>query len=174
MYAPHSISTMIRSPTARAVCTFTTVTSSTEPGKQVRLDTRTYHKKNVLFSCSLVKIISTVKPTEIYNLAAQSHVKVSFDLAEYTAEVDGVGTLRLLGESTLFPVLCPSPPYIIITLNLRCNKDLRARVLGEILPGVHVRALRQSARGSAERDHSILPEITLRSRQTVCILVGLS
>ena len=63
----------------------------------------------MLFSCSLVKIISTVKPTEIYNLAAQSHVKVSFDLAEYTAEVDGVGTLRLLGESTLFPVLCPSP-----------------------------------------------------------------
>ena len=37
-----------------------------------------------------------VRPSEIYNLAAQSHVKVSFDLAEYTAEVDGVGTLRLL------------------------------------------------------------------------------
>ena len=91
---------MIRSPTARAVCTFTTVTSSTEPGKQVRLDTRTFHKNIVQFSCSLVKIISTVKPTEIYNLAAQSHVKVSFDLAEYTAEVDGVGTLRLLGKST--------------------------------------------------------------------------
>merc|ERR1711902_475628 len=36
------------------------------------------------------------KPTEIYNLGAQSHVKVSFDLAEYTAEVDGGGTLRLL------------------------------------------------------------------------------
>ena len=48
--------------------------------------------------CSLVKIISTIRPTEIYNLAAQSHVKVSFDLAEYTAEVVGVGTLRLLGE----------------------------------------------------------------------------
>jgi len=43
-----------------------------------------------------VKIISTVRPTEVYNLAAQSHVKVSFDLAEYTAEVVGVGTLRLL------------------------------------------------------------------------------
>ena len=37
-----------------------------------------------------------VKPTEIYNLGAMSHVKVSFDLAEYTADVDGVGTLRLL------------------------------------------------------------------------------
>uniref|UniRef100_H3CS21 GDP-mannose 4,6 dehydratase n=2 Tax=Tetraodon nigroviridis TaxID=99883 RepID=H3CS21_TETNG len=44
----------------------------------------------------LVKIISEARPTEIYNLAAQSHVKVSFDLAEYTANVDGVGTLRLL------------------------------------------------------------------------------
>ena len=41
-----------------------------------------------------------MRPTEIYNLAAQSHVKVSFDLAEYTAEVDGVGTLRLLGKSS--------------------------------------------------------------------------
>ena len=37
-----------------------------------------------------------MRPSEIYNLAAQSHVKVSFDLAEYTAEVDAVGTLRLL------------------------------------------------------------------------------
>lgn len=51
---------------------------------------------SVLDSSSLIKIISTVKPTEIYNLAAQSHVKVSFDLSEYTTEVDGVGTLRLL------------------------------------------------------------------------------
>lgn len=47
-------------------------------------------------SSCLVKLISKIKPTEIYNLAAQSHVKVSFDLSEYTAEVDAVGTLRLL------------------------------------------------------------------------------
>jgi GDPmannose 4,6-dehydratase len=37
-----------------------------------------------------------VRPTEIYNLAAQSHVKVSFDMAEYTGQVDALGTLRLL------------------------------------------------------------------------------
>lgn len=43
-----------------------------------------------------MKIIALIRPTEIYNLAAQSHVKISFDLSEYTAEVDGVGTLRLL------------------------------------------------------------------------------
>lgn len=47
-------------------------------------------------SSCLVKIIALVRPTEIYNLAAQSHVKISFDLSEYTADVDGVGTLRLL------------------------------------------------------------------------------
>ena len=47
-----------------------------------------------------MRIISTVRPDEIYNLAAQSHVKVSFDMAEYTAETTGVGTLRLLGKSS--------------------------------------------------------------------------
>lgn len=45
---------------------------------------------------NLVYIVSSVQPTEIYNLAAQSHVKVSFDMAEYTGDVDGLGTLRLL------------------------------------------------------------------------------
>lgn len=54
------------------------------------------HYGDMTDSSCLVKIIGTVKPTEIYNLAAQSHVKVSFDLSEYTAEVDAVGTLRLL------------------------------------------------------------------------------
>lgn len=54
------------------------------------------HYGDMTDSSCLVKIIGKVKPTEIYNLAAQSHVKVSFDLSEYTAEVDAVGTLRLL------------------------------------------------------------------------------
>lgn len=45
---------------------------------------------------SLVRLIDQVKPDEIYNLGAQSHVKVSFDLSEYTANVDALGTLRLL------------------------------------------------------------------------------
>ncbi|KAF5278110.1 hypothetical protein FQR65_LT03626 [Abscondita terminalis] len=56
----------------------------------------TLHYGDMTDSSSLVKIISKIKPTEIYNLAAQSHVKVSFDLSEYTAEVDALGTLRLL------------------------------------------------------------------------------
>jgi GDPmannose 4,6-dehydratase len=48
------------------------------------------------FIANLVYIISQILPTEIYNLGAQSHVKVSFEMAEYTGNVDGLGTLRLL------------------------------------------------------------------------------
>ena len=47
-------------------------------------------------SMSILGVIGKVKPTEIYNLAAQSHVKVSFDVPEYTADVDADGVLRLL------------------------------------------------------------------------------
>jgi GDPmannose 4,6-dehydratase len=54
------------------------------------------HYGDMTDSLCLVHIISNVQPDEIYNLAAQSHVKVSFDMAEYTGEVDGLGTLRLL------------------------------------------------------------------------------
>jgi len=54
------------------------------------------HYGDMTDSSALVKIISKTRPDEIYNLAAQSHVGVSFDLAEYTADVDGTGTLRLL------------------------------------------------------------------------------
>ncbi|XP_041375929.1 GDP-mannose 4,6 dehydratase-like isoform X2 [Gigantopelta aegis] len=54
------------------------------------------HYGDLTDSTCLVKIVSQVRPHEIYNLAAQSHVKVSFELAEYTANVDAVGTLRLL------------------------------------------------------------------------------
>ena len=54
------------------------------------------HWGDMTDSSSLVRIIREVKPDEIYNLAAQSHVKVSFDVPEYTAEADAIGTLRLL------------------------------------------------------------------------------
>lgn len=54
------------------------------------------HYGDMTDSSSLVRIFQQVKPNEIYNLAAQSHVKVSFDCPEYTAEADAVGTLRLL------------------------------------------------------------------------------
>src|ERR1700741_2752024 len=63
------------------------------------------HEKQVNFklhygaltdSTNLIRIIQEVKPDEIYNLAAMSHVKVSFDTPEYTANADGIGTLRIL------------------------------------------------------------------------------
>ncbi len=54
------------------------------------------HYGDMTDSSSLVRIIAEVRPDEIYNLAAQSHVKVSFDVPEYTADTDAVGVLRLL------------------------------------------------------------------------------
>ncbi|UPL50271.1 GDP-mannose 4,6-dehydratase [Hymenobacter sublimis] len=63
------------------------------------------HEKHVRFklhygdltdSTNLIRIVQEVQPDEIYNLGAMSHVKVSFDTPEYTADVDGIGTLRLL------------------------------------------------------------------------------
>ena len=54
------------------------------------------HYGDMTDSSSLLRIIQAVKPDEIYNLAAQSHVKVSFEVPEYTAESDAIGTLRIL------------------------------------------------------------------------------
>jgi GDPmannose 4,6-dehydratase len=63
-----------------------------------------FHKKTKFYlhygdltdSLSVLKIIKKIKPNEIYNLGAQSHVSVSFEVPEYTANVDGLGTLRIL------------------------------------------------------------------------------
>jgi GDPmannose 4,6-dehydratase len=54
------------------------------------------HYGDLTDSLSIVRIISLVKPDEIYNLAAQSHVLVSFDVPEYTSDTDAIGTLRIL------------------------------------------------------------------------------
>ena len=63
------------------------------------------HEANVSFhlhygdltdATNMIRIIQEVQPDEIYNLGAMSHVKVSFDVPEYTANADGLGTLRLL------------------------------------------------------------------------------
>ena len=60
------------------------------------LDKITLHDGDLTDSSSLVRIINRVKPDEIYNLAAQSHVQVSFDVPEYSGDVDALGTLRIL------------------------------------------------------------------------------
>jgi GDPmannose 4,6-dehydratase len=54
------------------------------------------HHGDVTDSSNLNRLLEKIHPDEIYNLAAQSHVKVSFDVPEYTAEVDAIGTLRFL------------------------------------------------------------------------------
>src|SRR6201994_3447822 len=62
-----------------------------EPNVKFRL-----HFGDLTDSTNLIRLVQEVQPDEIYNLAAQSHVKVSFDTPEYTANADGVGTLRIL------------------------------------------------------------------------------
>jgi GDPmannose 4,6-dehydratase len=54
------------------------------------------HYGDMTDSMNLTRIIQEVQPDEIYNLAAMSHVKVSFETPEYTANADGIGTLRIL------------------------------------------------------------------------------
>ncbi|GHA48638.1 GDP-mannose 4,6-dehydratase [Amylibacter ulvae] len=54
------------------------------------------HYSDMVDSASLISLVQDIQPDEIYNLAAQSHVKVSFEMPEYTANADGIGTLRLL------------------------------------------------------------------------------
>ena len=60
------------------------------------LDKLKIHEGDLSDSSSIIRIVLQVKPDEIYNLAAQSHVKVSFDAAEYTGDIDALGVLRIL------------------------------------------------------------------------------
>ncbi len=60
------------------------------------LDKITLHDGDLTDSSSIVRIVNQIKPDEIYNLAAQSHVQVSFDVPEYSGDVDALGTLRVL------------------------------------------------------------------------------
>ena len=60
------------------------------------LDRITLHDGDLSDSSSLIRIIGLVQPDEIYNLAAQSHVQVSFDVPEYSGDVDALGVLRIL------------------------------------------------------------------------------
>ena len=64
--------------------------------REIRDITFFLHLGDLTDSSNLNRLIEKIQPTEIYNLAAQSHVGVSFEIPEYTAEVTGIGTLRLL------------------------------------------------------------------------------
>ena len=106
------------------------------------------HYGDMTDSMNITRIVQEVQPDEIYNLAAMSHVKVSFDTPEYTANADGIGTLRLLEAVRLL--------------------GLGEQVEG--LPGLHLRALRAGAGSTAEGDNTLLSAFTIRRRQDVRLL----
>ena len=56
------------------------------------------HYGDLTDSTNIIRLVQEFQPDEIYNLGAQSHVRVSFDSPEYTANVDGIGTLRILKQ----------------------------------------------------------------------------
>ncbi len=60
------------------------------------------HYGDLSDSSNLTRLLSEIRPDEVYNLAAQSHVAVSFEAPEYTADVDGLGTLRILRGYSFF------------------------------------------------------------------------
>lgn len=64
------------------------------------------HYADLTDSSNLIRLISEIKPTEVYNLAAQSHVGISFEVPEYTAEVTGLGTLKLLEALRIYGGSC--------------------------------------------------------------------
>ena len=95
------------------------------------------HYGDLTDSSNLTRILSEVKPEEVYNLGAQSHVAVSFEAPEYTAGVDATGKLRLLEADPLF--------------GLEKTKD------HAVLSGLHLGALRIGAGNTADRDHALPP-----------------
>src|SRR5690242_5140514 len=85
------------------------------------------HEKNVKYflhhgdltdSTNIIRIIQEVQPDEIYNLGAMSHVKVSFDTPEYTANADGIGTLRILEAVRLLGLVNKTKVYQASTSEL--------------------------------------------------------
>lgn len=115
----------------------------------------------------------------MYNLAAQSHVQVSFDLAEYTADVDGTGTLRLLDairtcgleKSVRFYQASTSEMYgrigfqekvisEVIIFPLSVDKHAPSKVLWRFFLETEIK----SPRSAPIRNYPLLPEITVRLR----------
>ncbi len=64
------------------------------------------HYGDLTDSSNLIRLVTEIKPTEVYNLAAQSHVGISFEVPEYTAEATGVGTLKLLEALRIYGGSC--------------------------------------------------------------------
>ena len=86
-------------------------------------------------SMSIIQVMNKVKPTEVYNLAAQSHVQVSFDSPEFTADVDATGVLRILEaiRQCGLEKTCPCIRLQHLNFMVRWRKFLRTRTLRSIL-----------------------------------------
>ena len=105
------------------------------------------HGGDLSDSSSLVRIIGEVRPDEIYNLGAQSHVQVSFEAPEYAGDVDALGVLRIL-EAVRIVGLTDLPH----------------------LSGIHFRTVRKSGRSAAEREYTVPSIQSLCSGKTVWLL----
>ncbi len=88
------------------------------------------HYGDLADSVQMVKLLYELQPDEVYNLGAQSHVRVSFDIPEYTGDVDGLGAQRIL----------------------EAIREAGPGEEGALLPGLLVRDVRQGAAGAADRD----------------------
>ena len=87
------------------------------------------HYGDLADSMSLVKVIGLVRPDEIYNLAAQSHVQVSFDVPEFTADVDATGVLRVLEAVRVCGLAETCRIYQASTSEARWRRSPRTRTL---------------------------------------------
>ncbi len=106
------------------------------------------HYGDMTDATNLIRVVQETQPDEIYNLAAQSHVQVSFETPEYTANSDALGTLRLL-EAAAHP---------------------RHGAQGALLPGLDERDVRARPGDPAARDHAVLPAQPVRRRQGLRLL----
>ena len=106
------------------------------------------HYGDLSDSMSILSVVSTVRPDEIYNLAAQSHVQVSFDVPEFTADVDATGVLRVLEAVRLSGLKDTCRIYQASTSELYGKVE-------EVPP---------------EREHTVPPLQPLRRRQAVRLL----
>ena len=112
------------------------------------------HYGDMTDATNLIRIIQEVQPDEIYNLAAQSHVQVSFETPEYTANSDALGTLRLLEAIRI----------------LGLEKKTRFGEKNANLSGIDLGNVWQGSGSAAKGDNALLSPITLRCSQGLRVL----
>src|SRR3954452_12056317 len=120
------------------------------------------HFGDMTDATNLIRIVQETQPDEIYNLAAQSHVQVSFETAEYTANADGLGTLRLLEA---IQILGPA----LLGLHVRIIWRGPGSPADRENPSTRARPMRPlNFMPQRERWSSALPQILKKSRLSQC------